>query len=126
MIRRALMALFAVMTPSQVLAADWALVATSSNDVRQYLDVGSVSRNGDDRSIWVKEIDPETAAHGEAYSVLHWRYDCSARTGTLLSWMQYRANGTLIDSEQIPSYKQSAIDLAPDTVGERMLNTVCG
>ena len=93
MIRRALMALFAVMTPSQVLAADWALVATSSNDVRQYLDVGSVSRNGDDRSIWVKEIDPKTAAHGEAYSVLHWRYDCSARTGTLLSWMQYRAKG---------------------------------
>lgn len=106
-------------------AADWKLVSTSTDGDKTFLDVSSVSRNDNLRITWEKAVDAKVDKDGGLYSVGHWRYDCAARTYSLLSWVRYRADQTILRSHQLPSYEQETRDVVPDTTGETLLNLVC-
>jgi len=119
------MGVILIATSSPSAAADWRLADTANNGTRTYLDVSSIVISGDYRTVWQKVINSPAAHDGVSYSIVHWRYNCSTRTSTLLSFVEYKANGVTITSQQIPSYEQEQQDVAPDTIGETILNAVC-
>ena len=118
-------AIVAFFIPTMASAADWRLVAEASNGQETYLDISTVKKTGAYRTTWEKVLNRTPDADGAMYSVGHWRYNCSRRTVTLLSYIIYRGDGVTLKSNQVPSYIQEAKDVAPDTVGEMMFKTVC-
>ena len=59
------------------------------------------------------------------YTLGHWRYDCNARTFALLVSVHYKTDGAVLDSTQVPVSQVEQHDIAPETIGETMLNLVC-
>lgn len=115
----------AVLISSAAAAADWQLVSTSIDGMKTYLDISSVTNAGTSRTTWGKTVYNKIRDDGTAYSVDHWRYDCSDRTIVLLSYFGYHSDGTVVTSRQVPSYSQQASDVVPDTVGETFFKLVC-
>ena len=121
----ALVILLCLLFPSTAQASDWQRVGATAEGT-DYLDVSSVVSNGTIRTTWEKYLNRKADEEGVVYSVDHWRYDCSNRTSTLLSYAYYRADGTTVRSNQIPSYSQEAGDIVPDSIGEAVFKVVCG
>ena len=115
----------AVIAVSAQAAADWELASTASNGMRTYIDISTITAEDDSRNTWEKQTYVKPERDGTSYTVNHVRYDCSNRTYTILSYIKYRATGEIVDSYQIPSYRLESNDIAPDTVAEKLLTTVC-
>jgi hypothetical protein len=119
------LATLAVLTSSSARASDWRLVSTSPVGDQFYLDFSSVAGDYEMRTIWEKVIKQNPDKNGAAYSVGHWEFHCPGRTIVLLSNTEYQADGTVITSQVVPTYRQQTDYVAPDTVAETLYNLVC-
>ena len=115
--------LFGISSPA--FASDWRLVDRSKTQ-NAYVDESSIGQNGTSRVIWEKFVNLHSDGTTGTYSVDHTRYDCAGLTFTVLSWTKYSADGSaVVASEQVQPMQLQSNDVVPDTVAERILNTVC-
>lgn len=105
-------------------AANWIYVTTGVNGTVIYYDADTIQRSGDQITVW-RKLDhsrDKTIKAREAKD--RYRYDCAERTDTLLAYTDYYPDGR-IEADNIPTYRQEASPVTPDTVGETILETVC-
>ena len=111
----------------------WAEVG-SGNDTTVYVDTQSVRRNGSKVRIWLKWLytsAPETSGYPKKKYLAEKAldiYNCTERSSATLQIIRYAnadASGEVVESLSIPESKIEYRDLAPETIGERILNYVC-
>lgn len=107
----------------------WRLATTSDLDAKSrnisiYYDKQSISRLAAGRvRVWVKHVDMENNVELRSHSVYLEEYDCLTRQSRTLSQTSYGEDGRPIASiGRLPSRWDY---LAPDTVGETLLEIFC-
>jgi len=119
--------LTALMLPSSVRAAEWWYVA-AGKQVSVFADRSSVAVsqvNG--RNViraWAAYFN-STVVNGYKSEKSQSYYDCSQRMSAFRSSIEYGTDGMVKNSRTLNDYQISWSPLAPDTVGEALLNFVC-
>lgn len=112
---------------SPVFAADWVLVARASDLSVYYVDKDSVTYNRARGivTVWtLKEgYEEEYKGQTEVRNKTRGEYHCKTRQHKPLSGIYYNSMGGVIDSVTLSNPPLNHI--APDTVGEDVLNSVC-
>jgi hypothetical protein len=105
----------------------WMPVAHSVNRVLE-VDTQTLQRSGPRVTVWERSRYKSTQSFrdGGRYdaTLVQQRYDCDARTVTLLAWLA-DLQGNRVDSDDVPDYKQTATAIVPDSIGEIVLNAIC-
>lgn len=118
-------------------ASDWQIAALLDKDSGHVeIDVSSISTKGKLRKAWFKwthstpqKIPPSsrTDAYIQNYTTskdLNY-FNCSERTSSAIQTIYYDNKGTVVGSSSINASLAQYDEVAPDTVGETMLETVC-
>ena len=113
-----------VMGATPAFAANWIYVTQSNVGTVSYYDVDTIQRSGNQVTVWEKrdESRNKTVKHREM--TLRERFHCSERTFTTLNITTYYPDGTN-KSANLETYEQKAEPIAPDTMGEAVLEAVC-
>ncbi|WP_179640937.1 surface-adhesin E family protein [Sphingomonas guangdongensis] len=53
------------------------------------------------------------------------RIDCPNETITLVSFTNYKADGGVLDTDNIPTYQQSTAPIVPDSIADHFMQFVC-
>lgn len=110
-------------------AADWWKVSANGSGTTEkifFMDRASMSS---DRSgtmkVWDFSIHEKATDDGTRKTKALNRYDCNARTMTLLSLIKLGNNDRFISNHSWDSYEQSANHIVPDSVGEAKWQFAC-
>ena len=111
-------------TGNDARGARWRLIHQGTEG-STYLDIHTVRRSGDRATVWqrIEYLRPQRQGHSE--TVTRWEYDCRNRTSELLRFVDWRADGTVVMSHTLPPSEREAEPVAPDSVGEDVLEIVC-
>jgi len=112
------------MAAAPAFAADWIYVTTDVNGAVIYYDADTIQRSGDQITVWRKWDHSRDKTVKERETKSRSRYDCAERTITLLTYINYFPDGK-VETDTYPTYRQTAVPVIPETVGEEMLNAVC-
>lgn len=126
---RSLAAIAALLASATVVdAADWTRIATVGVDVHSY-DRSKVAIRGDEVSYWRKVVfaAPVRVRAGLARSAIyHERIHCRDHTLKALAWQLFADEGGMLESTTVPEADVAAIAIAPETVGDRFQDLMCG
>lgn len=126
---RSLAAIAALLASTTVVdAADWTRIATVGVDVHSY-DRSKVAIRGDEVSYWRKVVfaAPVRVRAGLARSAIyHERIHCRDHTLKALAWQLFADEGGMLESTTVPEADVAAIAIAPETVGDRFQDLMCG
>lgn len=127
--------LFIALLSSTANAADWRPLA-DSNDAKTFIDVQSIATSGKLRKAWfqhVELVDREGNQHTQ-YKKYAWTkalsyFSCEERTSATVQMLYY--GGKVSEGNYLGGWSQKISevalnDVAPDTIGEAMLNFACG
>lgn len=114
----------AAMPMLPVYAANWVYVSTDQNNAVNYYDSDTIRRSGNQVTVWEMVDFSRDKTVKERVKKVRYRYDCSERTSTLLQMIIYYPDGSN-ETITLEAYEQKATALAPETIGEMMLETVC-
>lgn len=118
--------LLALVSPAEVLAADWVRVPSVGND-QHFYDRSKVGVSGDEVTYWRKVVfaRPVRVKAGTAKSALYReRLQCREHTLRALSWQLLADEGAVIESSTAPD--ADAASIVPETVGDRFHSVMCG
>ena len=113
-----------LMPPVPAYAANWVYVSTDKDNAVNYYDSETIRRSGNQVTVWEKVDFSRDKTVKERVKKIRYRYDCSERTATLLQMIIYYPDGSN-ETITLEAYEQKAGALAPETVGEMMLEAVC-
>jgi hypothetical protein len=124
------MALFgAIVFAAPAHASEWWFVSLSGDSPDRrvlFIDTESAVSDGTNRiKVWSYRIYEKINKDGRRKEKFQTRFDCSARTMTLLALNLYGNNDRFIDSLRWDSYEQEVRDVVPDTIGEEQWTFVC-
>ena len=106
----------------------WIWVAKSSGGSNFYIDTQTVQRDGANVTVWEKHIlpKPKTDESGDTYdeTLSLNTYHCTSRQYTSKVFSQ-SLRGSRVYTSEIPSYRQQRNSVAPETVGEAILEAAC-
>jgi hypothetical protein len=105
-------------------AANWVYLTTNVSDTDLYYDADTIVRSGNQVTVWEKWDHSRDKTVKERERKRRYRYDCAQRTMTLLHSIIYYPDGKST-SFTWETYEQTADPIAPDTVGEAVLEAVC-
>lgn len=122
------------MTPSAAWASDWRYVTSSSSDTDIFIDVSSAreliavpyKRPFKVRQSWVKYDHTNDKTRKERTTKHLILYNCNSETSNMVSSINYRADGTVIDSGTFLDYESNYKPLVPDSVNYAIFEIVCG
>ena len=121
-----LVGVLAVALTSSALAADWQIVSTGTDGRVLSVDMGTLRKSGDRAQIWV-QIDYSKVKSVRARSSKElWKFNCSAQTVFIASWIDYAPDGNVIKSNTPVETSYEYEPVAPGTAGEKIMNTACG
>jgi hypothetical protein len=106
-------------------SATWNSLGTATTDVMiPYFDADTVTRSAGSVTVWVKYIyDTESNQADGIYSYAsRTTYFCSTRKSQTLTTSSYDKMGGFLSTD---SKARDPVDLAPDTIGELILKSVC-
>lgn len=115
-------ALAMVATPA--FAANWIYVAENGNGAVFYYDTETMQRSGNEVTVWQRQDYSRDRTQKAREGRMLKRYNCVARTVTLISGINYFPNGTS-ESFDIPHFRQEASSIVPETMAEGVLQAVC-
>jgi len=75
--------------------------------------------------VWFRADLKAVRADGTAYYLQRMQISCSYETYRSLNTTTYRADGSVIESDAVPSYEQKDEPIIPDSVIERLSAVVC-
>ena len=106
-------------------AADYWWVSNGAK-LATYIDKERVRPTTSGKIAWVLEINTDVKLQSSTfvYSLELSEYGCENRTIKKLSFVDYKRDGTVIDSETV-SYPTEDI-VVPESIGESEFNFVCG
>jgi hypothetical protein len=115
-------ALMATALPAPVLAADWVFLSENTGGDKFYIDRQSIRTmpNGYKRA-WRRTIVGQPKEFGDTLTRFFSEYDCSGGRDRSLQ-------GTAFKGEEITTTRNTPGEwsyVAPETIGEAMLNFVC-
>ena len=111
----------------------WVEVA-GNDDTKVYVDTQSMGRKGAKARIWLKwqNTKPSETAGYPKKSYLSEKalaiYDCPARSSATIQVIRYSdvdTSGEVVESLSVPVERAQFRDVAPETIGEVILNYVC-
>ena len=114
----------ALMPVTPAYAANWVYVSTDTNNAVSYYDSDTIQRSGNQVTLWEKVDRSRDKTVKERQRKVQYRYDCAGRTATLLQIIKYYPDGSN-ETLTLETYEQKAQALAPETIGEMMLEAVC-
>jgi len=118
-------AALALLLPAQASAATWVYVTDSSQRTRYLVDIETIDRAGSLVTYWIKLDHSADSSVKHRETKLRRRADCANDTDILMNMIQYDADGSVIDSFTVPSYRQTPSAIVPDSVGESVHSFVC-
>jgi hypothetical protein len=107
--------------------AKWEVIG-QSGDSTFYVDSASITRNDKQVDVWTKAVNstPRIQAGDQvatAYGLDHFVFNCTDKTGALMSFARFDQSGTAIQSRSRKYYELEAI--APGTPMETLFKRVC-
>lgn len=126
---RGLFSAFALFATSlSVAAADpsWLEVAKAKDGETTFMDLNSVKSSGAHVMAWFRTVPGKPPAAGQKASTkMRIKFDCSGERSVLLSITTYRADGSVMSTEQnrIPDHDWK--DVAPGSIGQGMMENAC-
>ena len=115
----------AVVFPTAAQATQWVLIA-KNDDAARYIDADAMIREQAIATIWLKTEYASKGKSGEASAVEKWMHDCANRRSKLLALTLYKANGSVIESAELPRYRQEWKPIVTSSIGETIHQRVCG
>lgn len=113
-----------VMTAAPAFAANWIYLSTSKTDAVHYYDADTLQRIKNDVTVW-EWVDFSRDQTSEYEGIkARVRYDCRARTFTVLSEKVDYRHGTTSSSQWAPN-QQKVRDIVPDSENDSTLAVVC-
>lgn len=107
----------------EALAEDLVLYDIGSQGSYYFYDTESIRRSGDEVTVWVTVDESKNKSVSYRTAKLKWRIDCTEETIGLISYVYYKSNGTLFDSE---STKYPSMEpVVPGSTGESLFRKVC-
>lgn len=121
---RIVVCLMAFFISSPAVAADWWPIGLGdSGTAVVWMDRESKRANSEGA---IEAWSRTTAMKGtKAKSKTLWQYDCHNRTITLMSSINYRPDGSIRTSVDIPDFAQESQHIVPDSRGEMLWKFVC-
>ena len=113
-----------VMAATPAFAANWIFIGESANKSVAYYDIDTIQRSGNQLTVWVKTDFSRNKSVKYRETKIRRIYDCSERTINSLSSITYYPDGKS-DSYTWETFEQKAEPIAPDTMGEAVLEAVC-
>lgn len=121
------------------IAQDWLYVSSDKEGSKWYVKSSYVSRDGYDGNsgnikIWTKKElkkrtikkKGKTLTYTNAKELQLIFADCSDRKIKFVTTTVYNSEGNVIDSWTLEDYEQEWNDVVPDSMGEAMLDKICG
>ena len=113
-------------------AADWHEVGISDDKTVYWVEVQSLSKQGDIVVAWIKKAyaDPQSASNGATYNsdkVLR-HFDCKKRQSGIKAMSFYSGadwSGSVVYTGNVSDEDVELSDIVPDTIGEAVLAFVC-
>ena len=111
----------------------WFEVAVG-NDIKAHADTQSMQRNGQKVKVWLKwtyakaeetKTYPKKSYMSEKTLAI---YHCTDRSSTTIQVIRYAdsfASGEVVESISIPEVSAEYRDIAPETIGESILEYIC-
>lgn len=107
----------------QTYATNWVKMTTTSQGSVYYLDLDSISSEGDYVTAWIK-VDArsdKSVAHRE--SKVLWKVDCVNRRLNLKGFTKYAPDGSVLESQSFTYTSWS--DVIPETTGAQQYAAIC-
>lgn len=130
-----IIALIIILCSQNAFSQDWIYVTTSiSSGNKDYIRSEYVSRTAYSIKVWTKSerkvatIYNEKAEKITVYNVEIMslcEYDCEQRKHRLISSTTYNSNNAVIETFDMPYYRQYWSEVVPDSMGEAKLEKVC-
>jgi len=106
----------------------WLFVAESVSDEGFYIDTQTLSRSGRTVTVWARMSADgvERLSSGERYdtALMLFEFDCPGRRIRTKA-TSHRLEGRLVNSEEIPSFRQTWTSVEPTTIAEALLEYAC-
>ena len=109
--------------PTTASAADWKKVASSDTGTVNYVDAGSIRRDGIFVTAWLLEDlahDRTSSARQKKFMMI---FNCRDRQMASKSWVEYAPSGEVVSNGT--NSRLTWKPAVPDTVGEAEINFVC-
>ena len=107
-------------------STDWQYVATTTTNAKWYVDLDSYRRTGNAVNYWVKIDFSEDSTVPYREEKRNFRAKCAERQTKILSFVEYNADGSVRNSQNLPDYGDTNMNnVVPDTIGESVLKFVC-
>ena len=106
-------------------ASRW-IESASGKNATVFYDADTVQRSGSYLVAWEKWENKPNPTRKEAVNKAQKEYDCAGRRSRLINSVNYREDGTVISSFTWEPYEQTWTAATPDSIGEAMLEAVCG
>lgn len=106
-------------------ASTWEYVGSAANGSVYYIDKDSVTRDSNKARAWFKidyrAVKTEQAREEKQLDI----FNCAEKTSNLLAYTSYRANGTVLKSENWSDNSYEYRPIVPDSIGEFMWTAAC-
>jgi hypothetical protein len=122
-VKKIILLLVAVSGPT--LASDWVSYGTSGDGIQLFIDMASLSRDGDYAKAWIELNYEKVKSEKARKSVELWKFDCREKTSITLYQVRYASNGAVISSRSTSETRYDYVPVAPDTFGEFVLKAAC-
>lgn len=106
-------------------AAQWVPVGVSGSQLHVFVDRGSVVARGDLREAVVRIGSPRTITGRIAIVYELEQFDCQRRQWRLISYRGVDADRRVVANKPPAAVPPPMLDVQPDSLGERVLETVC-
>lgn len=106
-------------------AANWyVLKGFGTADEVSFFDRDSAVKQSEGTTLWIMSIKSDRAPErdGSYSTAIKWRADCKKQTMQILAMVSYDKDQALLRHTSTPS---SPFVVAPETMGEKAMNTVC-
>lgn len=118
----------AALTSAPAAATDWWYVGytgSGTKEVVHFIDLSTVNTSYDTRKYWTFIIYETISPTGVRKEKQYWEVNCSDRSSTIISYVEYGNNDRLLKSHIFPSYARNQSPVVPESIGESKLNLVC-
>jgi hypothetical protein len=123
---RALITLLAVsVATAPAIAESWVDYGESGTGSVYSLDLDTLAKSGNTVIVWSKADHSKDAKEPARETKTRYRIDCFNQTLTMLIWIDYKADGTVIQSHMLNTYEQEARPAVPGSLGESLVQLVC-
>ena len=106
-------------------AESWTLYAESETGTVYTFDQDSLRQNGSTFLVWVKMDYSKDRTKKERMTKERYRVDCLSETITVLTYIDYAPNGSILRSATINEYQQEVKPVVPGSIGQALHEALC-